>query len=60
MARVVLAIGPGKGVDLQGQPKPLGGRVHGAQPFGQDFLADAIAGNGRDLENVRHEWVTGD
>ncbi|MNT53395.1 hypothetical protein D3C72_1904800 [compost metagenome] len=60
MARVVLAIGPGKGVDLQRQPVALGRGVHGTQALGHHFVADAVAGDGRDLENLRHDCLTGE
>jgi hypothetical protein len=52
--RVVLAVGPGEGVDLQRQAEAAGGGLDGAQAFGQDFIADAVAGDGCDFVNVGH------
>ncbi|MCY1310080.1 hypothetical protein D9M70_602380 [compost metagenome] len=55
MLRVVIAVGPGEGVDLQRQAEALGGGLDRPQALGHDFFADAVAGDGGDLENVGHD-----
>src|SRR6185295_1165133 len=54
---VPVAAGPFDPADLELEVKPLGGRPDDAQALGQDFLADAVAGDGCNAEHGVHRFT---